>query len=105
MRSLELFSGAGGLALGLEAAEFEPVAFIEWDRDACETLRRNRPNWNVIEGDVSKIDFSQFSEVDLVAIATRGHSALHDFIDASTTEKVVRRSACNVLVVRTLIDR
>ncbi|MCB1231677.1 MAG: DNA cytosine methyltransferase [Verrucomicrobiae bacterium] len=67
MRSLELFSGAGGLALGLEAAEFEPVAFIEWDRDACETLRRNRPNWNVIEGDVSKIDFSQFSEVDLVA--------------------------------------
>lgn len=45
------------------------------------------------------------SEVDLVTIATRGHSALHDFFYGSTTEKVVRRSACNVMVVRQLIGR
>jgi len=53
MRSVELFSGAGGLALGLEAAGFEHVALIEHNKDACATLRINRPDWNVIESDGS----------------------------------------------------
>ncbi|NFG22559.1 TdeIII family type II restriction endonuclease [Clostridium botulinum] len=52
---LELFSGAGGLSLGLEEAGFEHVGLIEIDKHACNTLRKNRPNWNVIEEDVVKV--------------------------------------------------
>jgi DNA (cytosine-5)-methyltransferase 1 len=67
MRSIELFSGAGGLALGLEAAGFEHVALVEFNKDACSTLRLNRPKWNVIEGDIKKVEFSSFGSVELVA--------------------------------------
>ena len=52
---VELFAGAGGLALGLEEAGFEDVGLVEWDKYACDTLRLNRPNWNVIQGDVVEI--------------------------------------------------
>ena len=65
---IELFAGAGGLALGLEQAGFEGLAYVEMNVDACETLRRNRPEWNVIEGDVHEIDFRQYDgQVDLVS--------------------------------------
>jgi DNA (cytosine-5)-methyltransferase 1 len=67
MRSVELFSGAGGLALGLEKAGFESVAHIEKNQDACATLRLNRPKWNVIEDDIQKVDFAAMSNIDLVA--------------------------------------
>lgn len=67
MRSLELFSGAGGLALGLEAAGFDNIALFERNKDACVTLRNNRPAWNVGEGDVRDVDYSKFKNVDLVA--------------------------------------
>jgi DNA (cytosine-5)-methyltransferase 1 len=50
--SVELFAGAGGLALGLEKAGFETLGLVEFDKYACQTLRKNRPNWNVIEEDV-----------------------------------------------------
>lgn len=49
---VELFAGAGGLALGLEEAGFNELALVEIDRNACDTLRANRPSWNVIEDDV-----------------------------------------------------
>lgn len=67
MRSIELFSGAGGLALGLEAAGFDSVALIEKNRDACRTLRLNRPKWNVIESDIREIKFREFGAVHFVA--------------------------------------
>lgn len=66
-RSIELFAGAGGLALGLEKAGFKHIVLNEMAPDACATLRRNRPEWNVVEGDVSKLDFSRVGEVDLVS--------------------------------------
>lgn len=68
LTSLELCAGAGGQALGLEQAGFEHVGLIENDRHACETLRMNRPNWNVIEHDLFEAyDFEQFYGVDILA--------------------------------------
>ena len=55
MTNIELFAGAGGLALGIEQAGFECIGLIDFNHDACETLKKNRPNWNVIEGDITKI--------------------------------------------------
>ena len=66
--NIELFAGAGGLALGLEQAGIEGVEFVEFNHAACETLRANRPNWNVIEGDVHTVDFTEYKgKVDLVS--------------------------------------
>lgn len=66
--SLELFSGAGGLALGLEKAGFNNIALNEFDKNACKTLRKNRPQWNVIEGDIHKIDFNIYkNKIDLLS--------------------------------------
>lgn len=56
--SVELFAGAGGLALGMEKAGFRHVLLNEIDSKACQTLRRNRPNWNVLEADIHHIDFT-----------------------------------------------
>lgn len=52
---IELFAGAGGLALGLEKAGFEEIGLVEFDAKACETLRINRPKWNVIEEDIVEV--------------------------------------------------
>lgn len=54
-RSIELFAGAGGLALGVEKAGFDTIALIEFDKNAAQTLRENRPNWNVICDDIANI--------------------------------------------------
>lgn len=65
---IELFTGGGGLALGLEQAGFHGVAFAELNHRACETLRQNRPSWNVLEGDVHDMDFTSYhGSVDLVS--------------------------------------
>ncbi|MBD2015267.1 DNA cytosine methyltransferase [Microcoleus sp. FACHB-53] len=58
---IELFAGAGGLALGLEKAGLKAKALIEIDKDAVATLRHNRPDWNVIHADVSKVSFEGMS--------------------------------------------
>lgn len=52
---IELFAGAGGLALGIEQAGFETLALIELDRDAAATLSANRPTWNVICDDIANV--------------------------------------------------
>lgn len=56
--SVELFAGGGGLALGMERAGFHHVLLNEFDKHACATLRKNRPEWNVVEGDVHDVDFT-----------------------------------------------
>ena len=67
INAIELFAGAGGLALGLERSGIKAVACVEIDKYCCETLRRNRPNWNVIESDIHDVDFSLFNgQVDIV---------------------------------------
>ena len=64
---IEICSGAGGQALGLERAGFQALAHVEYDRHACATLRLNRPQWHVIEGDVKDFSAKEFKGVDLVA--------------------------------------
>lgn len=75
MRSVELFAGMGGLAMGCELAGFTPMAVIEWNKWACETIRENQErdyplvrHWPLIEGDVRDFDWSALTEsIDLVA--------------------------------------
>lgn len=57
---VELFAGAGGLALGLEKSGLKSVLVNEIDRDACKTLRLNRPDWNVVESSISDVDFKPY---------------------------------------------
>lgn len=65
--SLDLFAGAGGTALGLSNAGFQHVLVNEMDKYAVETLRLNRPDWNVVAGDVHGVDFRDWrGRVDLV---------------------------------------
>jgi DNA (cytosine-5)-methyltransferase 1 len=64
---LEICAGAGGQSFGLEQAGFAHWAAIELDTDACETLRLNRPEWDVIEKDVHKLDGREYEGVDLFA--------------------------------------
>lgn len=52
LRVLSLFSGAGGLDLGFEAAGCATIACVDNDFESCKTLRHNRPDWNVFEGDI-----------------------------------------------------
>lgn len=60
--SIELFAGAGGLALGMEMAGFSHIMLNEIEHDACNTLTYNRPNWNVVEQDIRTIGFKQFRD-------------------------------------------
>ena len=64
---LELFAGAGGLAVGLEKSGLKCVVLNEIDKWACETLRSNRPNWKVLEGDIKDFSFTEYKgQVDVV---------------------------------------
>ena len=75
MRSVELFTGAGGLALGIEKAGFHHDTVVERDKDCCQTIRENQRNgypllhgWRLYPGDVRKFDYSAIEgEVDLLA--------------------------------------
>lgn len=67
LTSIEICAGAGGQALGLEMAGFEHIALVENDARCCETLRLNRPQWNVLEEDLNKFDGTPYKGVDLVA--------------------------------------
>lgn len=74
MKSIELFAGAGGLAFGTAEAGFQHKIVIEWDANACATLRKNHDNgvrhvrdWDIIEEDVGELDFTPHrDQVDFV---------------------------------------
>jgi len=67
---LELFAGAGGLAVGMEKAGLKCVALNEIDKWACQTLRINRPKWNILEGDIKDCDFTK--DKDSIDVVTGG---------------------------------
>jgi DNA (cytosine-5)-methyltransferase 1 len=75
LRSVELFTGAGGLALGIEKAGFRHHTVVERDKDCCQTIRENQRNgypllegWHLFAGDIRHFDYLSIkSEVDLLA--------------------------------------
>lgn len=75
MKSVELFAGAGGLAMGVSLAGFESLAVVEWNRWACDTIRENQKrgfpiiqDWPLWESDVREFDWSSIPEdIDLLA--------------------------------------
>jgi DNA (cytosine-5)-methyltransferase 1 len=67
LSSLEICAGAGGQALGLEQAGFGHECLVEIEPPACATLRLNRPNWFVVEGDLREFDGRPYRGVDLLA--------------------------------------
>ena len=75
MNALELFAGAGGLALGVSRAGFEHVAVVEWDKHACDSIRANKSSgldhvrdWPIVQNDVRHLTFSDYGQdIDLLA--------------------------------------
>lgn len=66
--SVELFAGAGGLAIGMHKAGFKHLLLNEFDKDACATLIKNMPEWNVVQGDIHDLDFTAYrGKVDLIS--------------------------------------
>ncbi len=64
---IEVCAGAGGQAIGLERAGFEPQALVEIEERACDTLSLNRPHWNVLQQDLRGFSAEPYEGVDLVA--------------------------------------
>ncbi len=116
MNSVELCAGAGGQALGLERAGFEHEVLVEWEDAACDTLRLNRPTWNVVHGDLRVFDAKPFRGVDLVAggvpcppFSKAGHQLGADderdlFPEAIRVVDEVRPQAVMLENVRGLLD-
>jgi len=75
LRSVELSTGAGGLALGTHDAGFRHAALVEYAPNACDTLRTNArlatipdiDDWSVLQTDVRTVDFTGYQPVELVA--------------------------------------
>jgi len=67
LTSVEICAGAGGQESGLERAGFEHELTVEIEPPAASTLRLNRPEWNVFEGDVREVDGRAYRGIDLLA--------------------------------------
>ncbi|MDO4898687.1 MAG: DNA cytosine methyltransferase [Rothia sp. (in: high G+C Gram-positive bacteria)] len=67
LTSVEICAGAGGQAIGLEQAGFDHLAAVKIDPAACNTLRTNRPERNVVETDLHDWDPSPYKGLDLFA--------------------------------------
>ncbi|CBL45542.1 C-5 cytosine-specific DNA methylase [gamma proteobacterium HdN1] len=67
MKSLEIFSGAGGLAKGLELSGFKHAAFVEYNKHACASLSENFDRKKVFFGDIQDFDLTVLDNIDVVA--------------------------------------
>ena len=66
---IEICAGAGGQALGLELAGFKHVALVEYEKDYCDVLKSNRPEWNVICCDVHNFDGRPYRNQDIALLS------------------------------------
>ena len=73
---VEICAGAGGQALGLAMAGFVHVALVEYEADYCNTLKQNRPEWNVICADVRNFNGKPYEGVDLLEVFNVRHFQL-----------------------------
>lgn len=65
---IELFSGCGGMALGFENAGLKTEMLVEINKNAAKTMRLNRPGWNIVDDDIKKVSFSEYSnKIDVLA--------------------------------------
>lgn len=67
LTSVEICAGAGGQALGLSMAGFHHLVLVEYEKEYCEVLKANRPDWNVVCADVHDFDGTPYRGVDLFA--------------------------------------
>ena len=67
LTAIELSAGGGGQALGLEMAGFHHAAAVEYEPLYCTTLRKNRPQWNVVQQDIRNFRSADYSGIDLLA--------------------------------------
>ena len=67
LTSVEICAGAGGQALGLSMAGFQHLALVEYEKEYCEVLKANKPDWNVICADVRDFDGTPYKGADLFA--------------------------------------
>ena len=63
LKTISLYTGAGGLDLGLEAAGFDTTVAIEMDKWACKTLNANRPEWNPIQRDIHDVSSGEIAKI------------------------------------------
>ncbi|MFD5388982.1 DNA cytosine methyltransferase [Streptomyces sp. NPDC056669] len=86
LRSIDVCAGAGGLALGLEYAGFEPVLLLDEKPVACETLRMNRPAWQVLEADLLEFAPSRHQEIYDVDLLSAGLPRVRSSATVARTE-------------------
>ncbi|MFJ5017208.1 DNA cytosine methyltransferase [Streptomyces griseoluteus] len=108
MRNLtfvDVCSGAGGLALGLEQAGFEPRLLLDDDDLAVTTLRTNRPHWNVLRTDLLEFDPAEHPvshDVDLLAagLPRVRSSATTRRVDTGIEERLLEATVYLVHAIR-----
>ena len=100
-RLISLYSGAGGLDYGFEAAGFDTGVAVEMDHDCCETLRRSRPHWAVIERSIFASSRAYGRAANALSCARRNRAAATNFIARVIcwvffTERMRRRKSRSV---------
>jgi DNA (cytosine-5)-methyltransferase 1 len=99
LRSVDVCSGAGGLALGLERAGFDPVLLLDNKEVACETLRRNRPAWNVLKMDLLDFDPAEHQESYDVDLLSAGLPRVKSLATAKRVETGIERRLLEATVL------
>jgi DNA (cytosine-5)-methyltransferase 1 len=68
LSSIELFCGAGGLALGMHNAGINSKLLVDFDKDSIKTLKQNRPNWKSICASVLELNLEEYeNQIDIMA--------------------------------------
>ncbi|WP_405480925.1 DNA cytosine methyltransferase [Streptomyces sp. NBC_00009] len=86
LRSVDVCAGAGGLAVGLEQAGFEPVLLLDDNPVACETLRMNRPRWKVLQENLLDFDPAEHQETYDVDLLSAGPPRVKSNATVARTE-------------------